>query len=149
MVIQTSDLLACHRAYSVTPPHNAVLSSKDKQVATKGKDAALAKWDAEVRSSLATKKPQKATPTLSKQDRELVEAQLRKESAVRERVSLTRRNIQRGLNLVKGIIDAGVREIEDHFLSIATLMLEGVVKLGQGFLGTMAFDSYIVRFHLR
>ncbi len=117
-------------------------------MATKGKDAALAKWDAEVRSSLATKKPQKAIPTLSRQDKELVDAQLRKEAVVRERVSLVRRNIQRSLNLVKGIIDAGVREIEDYFLAIANLILDGVVTLGSAFLGTMAFDSYIVKVYL-
>ncbi|KAH8827750.1 armadillo-type protein [Flagelloscypha sp. PMI_526] len=64
----------------------ATASSKQSTVPKKGKDAAMAKWDQETRSSLKTKAPAKLTPA----QQQLVKAQLSKEEDIRAMVEKVR-----------------------------------------------------------
>ncbi|KAJ9079215.1 translational activator of GCN4 [Entomophthora muscae] len=66
------------------------------------KGAALDKWEKEVREQLATKKGN--MPKLSKEDQELVTAQLAKEAAVRDAVQTHFISLQNGILLTKAVV---------------------------------------------
>lgn len=122
-----------------------VLSSKQSNVAEKkGKNSAIEKWEAELRQSLANKKPNKTQQTLSKQEQELVNVQLRKESEIRRDVNELHRTSQRGLALVRSIVDSRAESFAEYFSLVIGLFLDGVITHGAALLGQTAFDSYIV-----
>ena len=112
----------------------------------KGKNAAIEKWEAELRQSLANKKGSKAqTPqSLSKEQKDLINAQLRKESEIRLKVQQLYEATKSGLELVKSLVNSKAEPLAECFSSVIELLLEGVVKHGSGLLGADVFDSYIV-----
>ncbi|EGO00628.1 hypothetical protein SERLA73DRAFT_71629 [Serpula lacrymans var. lacrymans S7.3] len=119
-----------------------VLSSKKvNEGPKKGKDADIAKWEAELRKSLASKKTSAAT--LSKQEQALVQAQLTREAAVRQRVTSIKANLQRGLAFIGSLISSLVPEFRHYISSIISLLLEGALKKGQRLLGSEAFQTYL------
>ncbi|KAI0060576.1 ARM repeat-containing protein [Artomyces pyxidatus] len=120
-----------------------VLAKKSTQGQTKGKDAALAKWDAEVRKSLAGKKSS-ATPTLSKQDQALVNAQLEKEAKVRKHVSQIQMRLARGLEVINHLVAGNVEDFRSYVSPIASLLLSGgALEKGSRLVGQNAFDTYL------
>ena len=120
-----------------------VLSSKDKGP-NKGKDYEIAKWEEEVRKSLATKK---AGPvTLTKQQETLVKQQLEKEENIRQRVKEIQTHLVRGLNFIRSIVAANVEEMHGYMSPILTLLLDGALGRGSFLAGAMAFETYIVCF---
>lgn len=102
----------------------------------------MAKWDEEVRKSLANKKGN--TPALTKQQQALVKAQLEKEQATRQRVVGIKAQLERGLAMVKSVADAGVAEFPQYIAPITKLMLEGVLASGKVLVGQGAFEVYLV-----
>lgn len=110
----------------------------------KGKGAQLAKWDEEVRKSLANKKGN--APTLTKQQQALIATQLEKERGVRERVIGIKAQVDRGLALVKSVVDASVEEFPPYIAPLTKLMLDGVLKNGKALVGQEAFNIYLVSF---
>jgi hypothetical protein len=117
-------------------------STKGPEVQKKGKGSDLAKWDAEVRQSLASKK---ATATLTKQQQALVQAQREKEAQVRQRVAGIRNRLERGLHLVGSIVDAGVDQIKLYVTAVAGLLIQGALYKGPLLVGDQAFLAYLVR----
>ena len=112
----------------------------------KGKDAAMEKWDAEMRASLSSKKADKDTldpSKLSKQDRELVEAQLRVEGETRKRVQRAYDDALRSLSLLRSIIDTKAEEVADYVPDIVDLILNGVVR--HRFPAEEAMEGFLVR----
>lgn len=61
---------------------------------TKGKDAELERWEAEIRKN--------------KNQAALLEKQLAMEAEIRARVNATQKQMERGLGLIKSVIEAGV-----------------------------------------
>lgn len=123
-----------------------MLSEKrNKQQGKKGKDAAIEKWEAELRSSLASKKSLGIPQALSKQDKDLVETQLRKESDIRRRVSDVHGTVLRGLEFLYGIVDSGVVEFASYLTTILSLLEDTIVKDKWSLFGSHAFESYLVR----
>ncbi|KAI0262196.1 ARM repeat-containing protein [Gloeopeniophorella convolvens] len=119
-----------------------VLSNKN-QAQVKGKGADLAKWDAEVRQSLAKKKSS-ATPTLSRQDQALVKAQLEKEAGIRRRVNKIRANLDRGLQIISHLTSGNIAEFRAYISPIASLLLSnGALNKGVFLVGSLAFDTYL------
>jgi hypothetical protein len=116
-------------------------NAKGSEVQKKGKGSDLAKWDAEVRQSLASKK---ATTTLTKQQQALVQAQREKEAQVRQRVAGIKSRLERGLHLVGSIVDAGVDEIKLYVTVIAGLLIQGALNKGPLLVGNQAFQTYLV-----
>ncbi|KAG2360727.1 ARM repeat-containing protein [Suillus spraguei] len=103
-----------------------VLSSqKAEEGPKKGKDADIARWEAELRKSLANKKGG-ATATLSKQAQALVQAQLDKEAIVRQRVTTIKLNLQRGLSYVQSLAS-----------------INGAVGQGSRLVGSQALEAYL------
>ncbi|KAK0468862.1 armadillo-type protein [Armillaria novae-zelandiae] len=116
-----------------------VLASSGKTTETrKGKDADIAKWEADLRKSLANKKT--VTPTLTKQQQALVNAQLEKESAVRRRVESVKANLERGLHFVRSLVRAGVPQFSAFISSVVTLLLDGA---GSRLVGQITVDVYL------
>lgn len=126
----------------------SVLASKNtKSVQRKGKDAAMEKWDAEMRSSLTSKKAHQEPlnlAKLSKQDRELVESTLRTESATRKRVQEVYDGALRALALLRSIIASKTEEFDVFIPDIVDLILNGVVR--PGFPPDEAMEGFLVSF---
>jgi hypothetical protein len=119
-------------------------SNRDTSKVVKGKDAQMAKWDEEVRKSLASKKGN--APALTKQQQALVTMQLEKERQVRERVIGIKAQVDRGLALVKSVVNASVEEFPPYIAPITKLMLDGVLRNGKALVGQEAFNVYLVSF---
>ncbi|KAF5363220.1 hypothetical protein D9758_008404 [Tetrapyrgos nigripes] len=119
-------------------------STKGDTTSKKGKDADIAKWEAELRKSLANKKASSgATATLTKQQQVLIQQQLAKESEVRQRVESVKNNLVRGLQLVSSLIDASVPEFRVYISSTVTLLLDGALRSGALLAGDLAFETYL------
>lgn len=123
-----------------------VLSNKGEARPSKGKDADIAKWEADLRKSLASKKAP-GTVTLTKQQQALVHAQLEKEAKIRQRVASIKANLERGLNFIQSLVSAGIEEFRPYIASIASLLLVGALGYGSTLVGESAFDTYLVSFH--
>jgi hypothetical protein len=108
-----------------TPPTSAKPS--------KGKNGEIERWEAELRSSLAKKKA--GTGTLSKAEQELVNAQLAKEAQIRAEVGKAIKRMQRGLAIIRSLVDSSTEEVRvrlptiiSTFLSVATLPASSLVN---------------------
>ncbi|KAI0827665.1 ARM repeat-containing protein [Trametes gibbosa] len=120
-----------------------VLASKNVEVPVKkGKGYKDAQWEAEVRKSLANKKAT-ATGILSKQDQALVQAQLQKEAIIREQVNVTKSRIERGLHLVRSLVDARVEELRGFVSVLARLLREGAFGQAVRLVGEASFETYL------
>jgi len=123
----------------------AVLSSKSNpEQPKKGKDYKIAQWEADLRKSLANKKPSLEV-TLTKQQQALVQAQLEKEALIRQRVASIKANLERGLNFIGSLIAAGIHEFGSYVSFVATLLLEGALRGGSALVDQKGFETYLVR----
>ncbi|RXW23690.1 hypothetical protein EST38_g2167 [Candolleomyces aberdarensis] len=118
-----------------------VLSSKTDQRPTKGKEADIAKWEEEVRKSIASKKS--AAASLTKQQQAAVNAQLAKEATIRENIARVKRNLERGLHLIQSIVAAGSEELRFHISNLIQLLLKGPLRGGSFLVGPLAFETYL------
>ncbi|TFY83754.1 hypothetical protein EWM64_g252 [Hericium alpestre] len=120
-----------------------VLSKKAQAAPTKGKDADIAKWEAEVRKTLAGKK-NGAGPALSKQDQALVKAQLDKEAQVRKRVTNIKARLSRALQVIRHLVSGNIDGFRSHVSDVAQLLLSGgILDKGSILVGRDAFETYI------
>ncbi|KAK1228592.1 translational activator of GCN4 [Marasmius sp. AFHP31] len=108
----------------------------------KGKDAEIAQWEADIRKSLANKKATN-TVTLTKQQQTAVNAQLAKEADIRKRVTLIQSNLDRGLSLVRSLINAYVPEFRVYISTVVALLLDGALDKGSLLCGQAAFETYL------
>lgn len=120
------------------------MSSKGETRPNKGKDYEIAKWEEEIRNSLATKKS--TAVTLTKQQLALVQTQLEKEAKIRRHVQDIRANLTHGLHLVRSIVTAGVDEFHSYMTPVVSLLLDGALGRGSFLIGATAFETYLVRF---
>ncbi|KAK2463021.1 hypothetical protein APHAL10511_004676 [Amanita phalloides] len=118
-----------------------VLSNKAEARQVKGKDTDIAKWEEDLRKSLANKK---APGTLTKQQQALVQAQLEKEAKIRQHVASIKANFTRGLNVIRSLVSAGVEEFRPYVSSIASLLVSGALGHGSPLVGESAFDTYLL-----
>ncbi|KAI6029055.1 armadillo-type protein [Pisolithus microcarpus] len=122
-------------------------SNKKGEGPKKGKGADIAKWEAELRQSLASKKGASqgasGTAVLSKQAQALLQAQLDKEAVVRQRVVSLKARLQRALAFIRGVVSANIPEARTYVSPISAMLLE--VALGQGsrLVGTVLFETFI------
>ncbi|EPQ55338.1 ARM repeat-containing protein [Gloeophyllum trabeum ATCC 11539] len=120
-----------------------VLSNKkDEAPIKKGKGADIAKWEAELRKSLANKKAVNSGK-LSKQDQALVQAQLDKEAVIRHRVTGIKFHLQRGLAFVRSIVAARVDDFRAYVSNVATLLLHGAFDKGVLLCGYEPYHTYL------
>jgi hypothetical protein len=125
-------------------------TKKNTTVETKGKGSEIAKWEAEVKQSLANKKAASSvTLSLTKQEQALVQAQLEKEAKTRQHVNIVKANLQRGLHFVRSLVMADVKEFQCYVSSVGSLLLDGALSLnGSTLTGRDGFDTYLVSLHL-
>ncbi|KAJ7077832.1 armadillo-type protein [Mycena belliarum] len=120
-----------------------VLTSKsDANTPHKGKDFEIARWEAEVRKALESKKAS-AGPALTKPQQALLRAQLSREAAVRQRVDAIKADLVRGLAFIRSLVAAGVPEFRAHISSVAELLLKGALGKGVLLVGPAAFETYL------
>ncbi|TFK45118.1 armadillo-type protein [Crucibulum laeve] len=121
---------------------DVLTSTKGEVRAAKGKGAEIAKWEDDIRKSLANKKAA-GSPVLTKQQQALVQVQLEKEAKIRESVSNLKHNLERGLQLVHSLVVANVEEFQVYISSIVSLLLDGALNRGAFLVGQSAFDTYL------
>ncbi|KAF8057458.1 armadillo-type protein [Lyophyllum atratum] len=120
-----------------------VLADKgETKISTKGKDHEIAKWEEEIRKTLAAKKAA-ATKTLTKQQQALVTARLEEEAKIRQHVAGIQANLRRGLRFVKSLVASGVQQFRAQISLVASLLLEGALGRGTILVGKEAFDTYL------
>lgn len=120
-----------------------VLSKKGPAAPEKGKDADIRKWEQELRKSLAQKKA--AEPTLTKQERALVDAQLAKEEVTRGQLKTLQKHLEDGLSMIESLLRSNTEEARSQLSWLATLLMDGIIKLGSLFVGSKGIMTYIVR----
>lgn len=121
-----------------------VLSNKGNKAQAKGKDADLTKWDAEVRQSLAKKKST-TTPTLSKQEQSLLQAQIEKEAKIRSRMSEIKASLDRALQTISHLALGNIDDFRAYVSQIVGLLLSsGALDKGTLLVGSLAFTTLLV-----
>jgi hypothetical protein len=125
-------------------PNPVLANKKPVETQKKGKGYKDAQWEAEVRKSLAEKKKGVGNVTLSKQDQALVQGQLEKEAAIRQRVEGTRAHILRGLNLVEAIVRVRPQELHAYLSLIISTLLSGAFGKSSTLVGDRGFETYLV-----
>ena len=125
--------------------YSSVLSSRKNTVHDmKGKNAEIAKWETELKKSLATKKVS-APVSLTKQEQSLVQSQLEKEAHVRRHVCMVKSQLDRGLSFVHSVVAAAVPEFHSYISAVISLLLEGALAhKGSILVGVVGFDTYLV-----
>lgn len=118
-------------------------SQKREDSPKKGKDAEIAKWEAELRQSLAGR-GSGAPVRLSKQEQALLQAQLEKEAPIRQRVASLKANLQRSLAVIRSVMSANVPESSEYVQQIATLLLQGALGRATRLVGSEAFETFTV-----
>lgn len=109
----------------------------------KGKGYADAKWEAEVRQKLNSKKTQ---TKLSKQDQALVNEQLLKEAEIRKHVSGVRAKLEHGLELAHSLSSANVAEFRAYAPQVASIILLNVFnEASETLVGDKPFNTFLVR----
>ncbi|KAH9856756.1 ARM repeat-containing protein [Lenzites betulinus] len=121
---------------------DVLASKKDDAPVKKGKGYKDAQWEAEVRKTLASKKAT-ATGILSKQDQALVKAQLEKEASIREQVNVIKARIERGLRLIRSLVDARVEELRGYVSVLAGLLRSGAFGNAVRLVGETSFETYL------
>lgn len=96
----------------------------------KGKGADIARWEAELRQSLASKKTKAGGAGLSKEEHALMQAQLAKEAVVRERVGALRAQLLRGLAFIRSVVRSGGVSVKVYVRAMAERLLEGAMSPG-------------------
>ncbi|KAF9047662.1 armadillo-type protein [Panaeolus papilionaceus] len=120
---------------------DVVAATQSDNRPNKGKDYEIARWEEEIRKSLAAKKA--TGVTLTKQQQALVHAQLEKESKIRQQVNLIASSLTRGLHFVQSIVNANVEEFQLYMSDLVSLMLSGALKRGSFLAGPLAFETYL------
>ncbi len=118
-----------------------VLAAKKRTMASKGKDQDIKKWEEEVKKTIAAKRANPA-PTLSVEDRALVEDQLQKEAEVRSKVGIIKGQVERGLGFLRSVLKANAEHLQTFVWPICKLLLDGALR--SPLLSSAAFDMYMV-----
>ncbi len=90
-----------------------------------------------------------APAILNKQQQALVQAQLEKEAAIRQKVTGIKLNLERGLQFIRSVVDSHVDEFKTYLSEAAKLVSEGTLSPGSVaalLVGDDAFETYLVGF---
>jgi hypothetical protein len=128
----------------------SALAQKKHNVAENknSKTYAQDKWDLEVKKELEAKRAAASNGGLSKADQALVNAQLAREQAVREKIKTTQATLLRGLNLMASLIHARPQEVVDLISHLTSSLFESAFGRGAFLVGSRAYEVYMVRLDL-
>ncbi|KAJ7606190.1 armadillo-type protein [Mycena polygramma] len=118
-------------------------AKRDAKAIHKGKDFEIARWEAEVRTAVESKKKAAAGAALTKAQQASLHAQLAREAVVRQRVDGVKAQLLRGLAFVRSLVAAGVPEFHMYISSVAGLLLDGALGRGALLVGAVAFETYL------
>ncbi|CDZ97184.1 Protein containing adaptin N-terminal region [Phaffia rhodozyma] len=105
--------------------------------------AAMDKWEQEVRESAAKKKAAAGNGVLSKQDQELIKKQTAVEDDVRAKISKSQQRMERGLALIRSLIEADVLEFKALLTETLQILLDGPLDKGSFLVGDDAFQTFL------
>lgn len=115
---------------------------------SKGKNAAMDKWDQETRAALAAKKKQGST-TLTKAERALVDAQLANEAKTRARVVDALSRVHQSLRIIRSLLSLSTEE-RDQFLPPMVFSLLAAVSLQKSTMfAEEGLQTVLVRFRIQ
>ncbi|KAF8343178.1 armadillo-type protein [Cantharellus anzutake] len=117
-----------------------VLNAKKRVTTAKGKNHEIEKWEEEVKKAIAAKKAN-TMPSLSREDRKLVEEQLQKEAEVRLRVATIKAEAERGLGLLQSLLRARTEDLQPLVWPMCKLLLDGALLSPLSL--SAAFDVYL------
>ncbi|KAI4170886.1 MAG: hypothetical protein LQ343_004650 [Gyalolechia ehrenbergii] len=120
-----------------------VLSAKPQEnmIDKKAKDYDTLKWEAKVRSQLATKKDQGRK--LSADERAKVDAQLKKEAAIRREVLALENRLRRGIGIVTALVNGPPTDAGLWFGPCSKALLEIIAANAGLFVGDLAENAYL------
>ncbi|KAG8863877.1 translational activator of GCN4, partial [Serendipita sp. 405] len=124
-----------------TPFVDVLASSKGNSGKDKGKDADIKKWEAELRKSLAQKKT--AEPTLSKQERALIDAQLQKEESIRTSLRDLKKRLLNGVSMISSLLQSGTADSREQSPFLASILMNGIVQRGSLLLGPRVISVFL------
>lgn len=119
-------------------------SAKANQAAAKGKNAAIDKWDEETRSALAAKKKAPIAPALSKADKALVDAQLKREAEIRQRMQGVVEDIRQGLSCIESLASTGAEGLAAHIPKLLSALLSAIKSPQAALFSEQAFQTFLV-----
>jgi hypothetical protein len=97
-----------------------------------------------VRQSLAQKKST-TTPTLSKQEQSLIQAQIEKEAKIRCRVNEIKANLDRALQTITHLALGKIDDLRLYVSQILNLLLSGgALDKGTLLVGSLGFTTFLV-----
>lgn len=120
-----------------------VLSAKPQAglIDKKAKDYDTLKWEAEVRSQLATKKDQ--SRKLSADERAKVDAQLKKEATIRQDVLALEDRLRRGIGIISALVNGPPTDTGLWFGQCSKALLEIIQADGGLLIGDLAENAYL------
>jgi hypothetical protein len=101
----------------------------------------ISKWEDDIRKSQASKKPT-SSATLTKQEQALVQAQLEKETVIRQRVASIIATFGRGLRIIRSLVAAGNLDSKLFMSNMVPLLLEGAFH--SVLADRTSYDTYLV-----
>lgn len=126
------DVLADAKKKSATPVGKA--NSKEHQIAL---------WEAELRESLARKKP--VATQLSKQDRAALDKQLALEAEIRAQVATALGRLRRGFRLALCLVESRAELVREYLASMIEKTLAVITLQPATLVAEEAFTTYKVR----
>lgn len=127
---------------------SVLATSKGAATTSKGKNAAIDKWDEETRKALEAKKRTAggAAAKLSKADQALVDEQLRKERDIRSRTVSALAEIRKGFQTTQSLLISGSTELLENFIPvILTPILAACMRPQAQLYKEEAFQTILVR----
>jgi hypothetical protein len=123
-----------------------VLAQKKDNVAEdkNSKNYQQDKWDQQVKRELEAKRAAALNGGLSKADQALVDKQLLREQAVREKIKASRAVLYRGLDLVASMIKARPQEVVQLISTFTDLLFKSAFGKGAFLVGERAYEVFLV-----
>ncbi|GAA5862432.1 hypothetical protein JCM1840_004179 [Sporobolomyces johnsonii] len=122
-----------------------VLAAAKPKAAAAGKanskEHQIAMWEAELRESLARKKPVAAQ--LSKQDRQLLEKQLVKEGEIRQQVAFALGRLRRGFQLALCLVHSRTELVREYLARMINYVLTVITMQPATLVAEEAFATYL------
>lgn len=139
-VVRASGVLA---RLTLFPPPVVLAKKADAAENKNTKNYAQDKWDREVRESIAKKKAAATNGSLSKQEQTLVNAQLKEEANIREKLQLTKNRLDRGMSFVLSLVRSKAPSVSDNLLQLATLLQKSALTSGGFLVAERGFRVYL------
>lgn len=123
----------------------AAAKPKVAQSFKNSKEREIEIWEAELRESLARKRP--VVATLSKADKVLLDRQLAKESETRKEMAEALGRLRRGFAVLLCLVSSKADLVREYLATMVNDVLAVIVLRPATLIAAEAFATYLVRIH--